>query len=142
MLYTPFSASKQGQLCEKCDHILDFDENYGLYRFCWLYLYVLTLFPLHFTRRMLYTPFSASKHKDLCEKCDHLHDFEENCALYPSCWLYLYVLTLFPLHFTRRMLCTPFLAWKHAQLYKNATIYSILAKTVGYIDSVGYISTF
>ena len=25
---------------------------------------------------------------------------------------------------------------------KNATIYSILAKTVGYIDSVGYISTF
>ena len=25
---------------------------------------------------------------------------------------------------------------------KNATIYSILTKTVGYVDSVGYISTF
>ena len=23
-----------------------------------------------------------------CEKCDHLHDFEENCALFRSCWKY------------------------------------------------------
>ena len=116
MLYTPFSASRQAQLCEKCDHILDFDENCGVYRFCWLYLYVLQLFPSHFTRRMLYSPFSASRLAQLCAKCDHLLDFDENCGLYRYCWLCLYVLTLCPLHFTRRMLYTPFAASRQTQL--------------------------
>ena len=51
-----FLASKQSQLCAKCDHLLHFEENWGLYRICWRYFDVYTLFPLHFTRRMLCTP--------------------------------------------------------------------------------------
>ena len=27
MVYTPFSASRQAQLCAKCDHVLDFDDK-------------------------------------------------------------------------------------------------------------------
>ena len=40
------------------------------------------------------------------------------------------------------MICTPILASNQAQLYENATIYSILTKIVGYVYSVGYISAF
>ena len=43
---------------------------------------------MHFRRRMLYSPFSSSRQAQLCEKCDHTLDFDENCALYPSCWRY------------------------------------------------------
>ena len=142
MLCTPVSSSKHKDLCEKCDHSLDFGENCGLYRFCWLYPYVLTLFPLHFARRMLYTPFSASRQTQLCAKCDYLLDFEENQALFR----FVGDISPFNRYFHRIL---------HAEWYarqfhrrnikicaKNATIYSILTKTVGYIDTVGYISTF
>ena len=81
MLCTPVSSSKHKDLCEKCDHLLDFGENCGLYRFCWLYLYVLTVFPLHFTRRMLCTPIFPSNQAQLYEKCDHLLDFEEKLSV-------------------------------------------------------------
>ena len=119
VLCTPFSASRQAQLCEKCDHILDFDENCGLYRYCWLYLYVLTLFPLHITRRMLDTPFSESRQAQLCPKCDNLYDFDENCALYPSCWRYFVVSSILPSHFTRRMICTPGSSSRQSDLYEK-----------------------
>ena len=74
------------------------------------------VFPLHFTRRMLYTPVSSSNEAHLCGKCDHLLDCDENSSLFLYCWRYFTVWTLLPLHFTRRMLCTPFLASKQAQL--------------------------
>ena len=35
--YTPVSSSKQSDLCEKCDHLLDFDENWALLCFRWRY---------------------------------------------------------------------------------------------------------
>ena len=62
--------------------------HWALFRVCWRYFDVYTLFPLYFTRRVLCTPVSSSKEADLCEKFDHLLDFEENCALYRSCWRY------------------------------------------------------
>ena len=52
----PLLASNQSRLCAKCDHLLHFEENWELFRFCWRYFDVYTLFPLYFTRRMQYTP--------------------------------------------------------------------------------------
>ena len=109
--YTPNAmktvlASKGTVVCESC-HFLDFEENCALFRYCWRYFAVQTLFPLHFTPRTLRTPVSLSKGTDVCEKCDHLRDFEENCALFRYCWRYFAVQTLFPLHFTPRTLRTP-----------------------------------
>ena len=101
-------SSKQAQQFAKCDHLLDFDKNCALFRYCWRYFSVWTLFPLHFARRMLRTPFLASSQAQLCEKCDHILDLEENWALFRYCWRYFAVWMLFPLHFTRRMLRTPF----------------------------------
>ena len=77
MLCSPFLASKEADLCEKCDHLLDFEENWELFRFCWRYLDVYTLFPFPFPRRVLCTPVSSSKVADLCEKCDHVLDFDD-----------------------------------------------------------------
>ena len=86
-----FLASKQAKMCAKCDHLHDFEENCALYVSCWRYFDVKTLFLLHFTRRMLHTPFSASRQAQLCAKCNHILDFDEYCALYPACWRYFYV---------------------------------------------------
>ena len=91
--YTPNAmktvlASKGTVLCETCDHLRDFEENCALFRYCWRYFAVWTLFPLHLTRQMLCTPFVASKQAQLCERCDHLRDFEENCALFRYWWGY------------------------------------------------------
>ena len=77
------------------------------------------LFPLHLSRRMLWKPFLESKQAKLWEKCDHLRDFEENCALFRYCWRYFAVWIRFPLHLTRRMLCKPFLASKQDKLWEK-----------------------
>ena len=117
MLRTLLLASKHAQLHAKYDHLLDFDDTLSVISLCWRYFNVYTLFPFYFTRRVLSTPVSSSKEADLCEKCDHLLDFEENSALYRSCWRYFNVKSLFPSHFTRRLLRTSLLASKHAQLH-------------------------
>ena len=38
------------------------------------------VFPLHFTRRMIWTPFLASSQAQLCEKCDHLRDSDKKLS--------------------------------------------------------------
>ena len=59
----------------------------------WRKLSVISLL-LEIFRRLIatsiafYTPVSSSKQSDLCEKCDHLLDFDEKCALCPSCCWY------------------------------------------------------
>ena len=75
-----------------------------------------TLFPFHFTRRMLRTPFLASKQAQLCAICEHILDLVENGALFHSCWRYFDVYTLFPSHFTFRKLCMPVASSKEADL--------------------------
>ena len=111
MLCTPVSSSKHKDLCEKCDHLLDFGENCGLYRFCWLYLYVLTLFPLHFRRRMLYTPFSASRQAQLCAKCDHVLDFDDKLCVVSVLLEIFRCLNAISIAFY-----TPITAWRQTQL--------------------------
>ena len=91
---------------------------------------------------MLCTTVSSSKVTDVCEKCDHLRDFEQtvryfdivgdistfkryiHCILHPECYAR---------HFRRR---------KEQTCAQNATISSILKKTVLYFDIVGEISPF
>ena len=142
MLRTPFLASKQSQLCAKCENLLHFEENWGLYRICWRYFDVYTLLPFHFTRRMLCSPFLASKEADLCEKWEHLLDFEENWELFRFVvdistfiryfhFLFRAECYVLQLHRRKKQICA-----------NNATIYSILKKTERYFAFVGHISTF
>ena len=73
----------------------------------WRHFDVYTLFPSHFTRRMLRTPLLASKHAQLHAKYDHLLDFDDTLRVISLYWRYFDVYTLFPSHFTCRKLCTP-----------------------------------
>ena len=116
MLCTPVSSSNEAALCEECDHLLDFEENCALYSSCWRYFNVKSLFPSHFTRRLLRTSLLASKHAQLHAKYDHLLDFDDTLSVISLCWRYFDVYTLFPFYFTRRVLCTPVSSTKEADL--------------------------
>ena len=100
------------------------------------------LLPSHFTRRMLRTPFLASKQAQLCPKCDNLHDFEENCALYRSCWRYFDVKRYFYCFLHAECYTRRFQRRDKPSCAQNATMFSILTKTVRYIRPVGDISPF
>ena len=142
MICKPFLASKGTEVCKKCNHLRDFEENCALFCYWWRYFSVQTLFPLHFTRRTLRTPVSSSKGADVCAKCDHFLDLEENCALFRYCSRYFGVWALIPLHFIRWMLRTFFSVETSPTVRKMRRIYSILTKTARYIGSVLDISTF
>ena len=126
----------------KCDHLLDFDDT----------LRVISLL-LEIFRRLKsisiasYTPKTvhASFIVDKCrtsEKCDNFLDFEESWALFrfvgdiSTCIRYF--------HFISHAECDvrQFQRRKTQTCAKNATICSILKKTVRYIAPVGDISTF
>ena len=50
--------------------------DWALFRYCWRYFDVWTIFPPDITGRMLCTSVLESKHAQLYAKCDHLLDFD------------------------------------------------------------------
>ena len=72
----------------KCDHLLDFDDTLRVISLLLEIFRSLIAFSIAFyTPDAMHANFIVDKSRP-CEECDDFLDFEENCALYCSCWRY------------------------------------------------------
>ena len=92
---------------------------------------------------MLYTPFSASRQAQLCAKCDHVLDFDEKlCDISVLLEIFRRLNAISIAFYTPNDITRRFQRGDKSNCAQNATIYTILKKTVRYIQPVGDISTF